>query len=292
MKNFAVSVFISIIATCFFGCGGGGSGSSAQHLEPITFTVTKIVDDAAFPSSLAFAPTGELFYTELLSGKIRRVGTDNTLSNSIVAALPVVGTGNEGLLGLVVDPGYPSTPYIYAYYSVAHPSQNIVTRLTVVENQATKSDVLISAIPSGGHNGGRLAFGPDGLLYVSTGDSGVPDLAQDNSSLGGKILRITPNGQIPQNNPYTNSPVYASGFRNVFGLGFNGATGELFASDNGPSCDDELNLITAGGNYGWRLNQPCNDSNYIQPLIRINPPIAPTGLIASPTAVSSHFKDN
>ena len=86
--------------------------------------------------------------------------------------------------------------------------------------------------------------------------------------------------------------MYASGFRNVFGLGFNGATGELFASDNGPSCDDELNLITAGGNYGWRLNQPCNDSNYIQPLIRINPPIAPTGLIASPTAVSSHFKDN
>ena len=113
--------------------------------------------------------------------------------------------------------------------------------------------VIVDDLPIGAsiHNGGRIAFGPDGKLYVTIGDTSRPETAQDAEALKGKILRYNPDGSILADNPIPGSPVYALGLRNPFGLAFRPETGELFATDNGPAGNDELNVIRAGANYGW-----------------------------------------
>ena len=168
-----------------------------------------------------------------------------------VAVIDGVATGGEGgLLGLAVAP---DTRALYVYSTAAE--GNRVERYPLEGAPGSfelgTPETIIDALPRAGiHNGGRIAFGPDGSLYVATGDAGVPGSAQDRDSLSGKILRLAPDGTVPQDNPFTGSPIYSLGHRNVQGLGW-AADGRMFASEFGQDAVDELNLIEAGANYGW-----------------------------------------
>jgi glucose/arabinose dehydrogenase len=163
-------------------------------------------------------------------------------------------------MGLAVHPDFPRSPYVYAMQTYSGPAgvRNRIIRLRDEGDRGRFDRVILDGLPAWTfHNGGRLAFGPDGMLYVTTGETFEAELAQDLSSPAGKILRLTPDGGVPADNPFPDSPVYAYGLRNPQGLAWEPQSGALFASDHGPTGDfglsayDEINLIRAGGNYGW-----------------------------------------
>ncbi|MDX2025091.1 PQQ-dependent sugar dehydrogenase, partial [Microcella sp.] len=161
--------------------------------------------------------------------------------------------GEGGLLGIAArDTG---TPYLYAYFTAAR--DNRIVRIEVTgapgSYELGELEVLLTGIPKARtHNGGRLAFGPDGMLYATAGDARFVDEAQNLRSLAGKILRMTPEGEVPADNPFPGSYVYSYGHRNPQGLVFD-STGQLWASELGQNTWDELNRIDAGANYGWPL---------------------------------------
>jgi glucose/arabinose dehydrogenase len=253
-------------------CGGGGGSSGCCEVQ-------LYVGDLFFPVKLAFSDDNRMFFTELSSGNIRIVENDALLETPF-ATLPVAGEGNEGLTGIVFDPEFSSNQYVYVFNTLPEPLRSRVVRFKAEGNIGIEPSIIIDNLPAGGHNGGPLVFGNDGKLYVSVGDAFDPKLAQDPTSLGGKILRLNSDGSIPSDNPDPNSPVFASGFRNVFGMDVLRSSGEIFVSENGPDCDDELNILIPGGNYGWREGQECGDtdSRFQAPIAVFNPSIGPTGL--------------
>jgi glucose/arabinose dehydrogenase len=208
------------------------------------------------PWQLAFAPDGRAFVTER-PGRIRVIRSGR-LEPDPVAQLPVAHVGEGGLLGLALHPEFPRQPYVYVYYTYeAGGLRNRVERLREEGGRLVRDRVILDGIPGAFvHDGGRLRFGPDGMLYVGTGDARSPALAQDRGSLAGKILRVLPDGSIPRDNPFPSSPVYSLGHRNVQGLAWHPRTRQLYATEHGPTGDrgfahDEVNLIRPGSNYGW-----------------------------------------
>ncbi len=213
------------------------------------------------PWGLAFLPDGSALVSERDSARIRQVTAAGQVSE--VGTVPDVVADNEGgLLGLAIPPGQ---AIVYAYLTAAQ--DNRVVRMSFDGGALGRPEIVIDGIPkAGNHNGGRLAFGPDGMLYVSTGDAAQPDRAQDRESLGGKILRLSPDGSVPSDNPFAGSPVFSYGHRNVQGLAFD-QDGRLWASEFGQNTWDELNLIEAGGNYGWPVVEGVGDDDrFIQPV--------------------------
>jgi glucose/arabinose dehydrogenase len=195
------------------------------------------------PWSFAFLPEGDALVTERDSGRILRVSPEGEVRE--VQTLPEGGVGEGGLLGIAVSPRYKVDRYAYAYTTTA--SDNRVVRFRIGD----EPEPVLTGIPVNSyHNGGRIEFGPDGMLYVTTGDAGDTANSQDRGSLGGKILRIAPDGSVPEDNPFPDSPVYSLGHRNVQGLAWD-ARGQLYASEFGQNTWDEANRIEAGENYGW-----------------------------------------
>ena len=165
------------------------------------------------------------------------------------AIASTVPEGEAGLLGVAVSPTFDTDRTLFLYTTTG--SDNRVLRAELDGTRLGEPTVVLDGIPRGFiHDGGRIAFGPDGYLYVSTGETGDPELAQDPDSLAGKILRITPDGAPAPGNPDPDSPVWSLGHRNVQGLAWDD-DGRLWASEFGDSTWDELNLIEKGGNYGW-----------------------------------------
>ncbi|MFB7476762.1 PQQ-dependent sugar dehydrogenase [Kitasatospora sp. NPDC056184] len=222
---------------------------------PVSVDVTGTVTDGlASPWGLAVLPDGDLLVSERDDARILRVSAKDG-GRTEAGTVPGVTDGGEGgLLGLALSPGFASDHRVYAYFSTA--SDNRIARLDYdpsrpAGSQLGDSVVLLSGIPHGSrHNGGRIAFGPDGFLYAGTGDAGERPLAQDRDSLGGKILRLTPDGAPAPGNPFPGSPVWSLGHRNVQGLAWD-PQGRLWASEFGQDTWDELNLVAPGGNYGW-----------------------------------------
>src|SRR5262249_43240050 len=179
--------------------------------------------------------------------------------------LSVFASGEGGLLGLAVHPDFSRSPYIYAMQTYKGPAgvRNRIVRLRDEGDHGRFDRVIFDGLPGFTfHDGGRIGFGPDGMLYVATGETFKPELAQNLSSPAGKILRLTPDGGVPADNPFPNSPVYSYGHRNPQGLAWEPRSGTLFASEHGPtgefglSAYDEINVIRAGGNYGCRRARP------------------------------------
>jgi glucose/arabinose dehydrogenase len=198
------------------------------------------------PWGLAFLPDGSALVAERDSGKVRRIVGDRTVDAGTVPEVDPSAEG--GLLGLAVDPAFRTRPYVYAYYSTG--DDNRIARFTWRNNRVEDPQVILDGIPMAAvHNGGRLRFGPDGFLYVGTGDGREEPSSQDDKSLGGKILRITTDGKPAPGNPDPASPVFSKGHRNVQGLAFGGT--RLYAAEFGQNTWDELNAITPGANYGW-----------------------------------------
>ena len=220
------------------------------------------VADAAWPVALAPAPDGRLFFAELQTGNIRILQDGEVLPRPFATLDDVTYHREAGLLGLALHPDFPRQPYVYAMYVVDDsetglPRMQRVVRFRDVNNTGQDYTVILEDLPyapEGFHNGGRIAFGPDGKLYLSIGDIGMIEASQDPTKLAGSILRFNLDGSIPEDNPIPGSPVYAIGFRNVFGLAFQPDTGFLFATENGPGGLDEVNKVEAGQNYGWPLH--------------------------------------
>jgi glucose/arabinose dehydrogenase len=224
------------------------------------------------PWGLAQLPDGNLLVASRDSGVISRVDTTKHTVTEIGSVPGVTHTqgGENGLLGLALSPDFGSDGLVYAYFSTE--SDNRIGRMLYDASrpkgeQLGAPDTILRDIPTGTyHNGGRIAFGPDGMLYAGTGESGQTQLAQDMSSLGGKILRMTPDGEPPADNPVAGSLVYSPGHRNVQGLAWDPA-GRLWASEFGQDTWDELNLIEAGKNYGWPVVEGiAHHAGYVDPV--------------------------
>lgn len=225
----------------------------------------------AVPWGLAFLPNGNALVGERDSGDVyvvKRGGGRRRVGNlDITSQLSRAGEG--GLLGLALHPGFASNRLVYAYLTAR--SDNRIVRMRYVDGGLTAPTVVLAGIPMNlHHNGGGLAFGPDGLLYASTGDGEVGARAQSRSSLGGKVLRLTPDGEVPAGNPFDNY-TWSMGHRNVEGIAFD-ARGALWASEFGEKETDELNRIVPGANYGWP-NVEGGDGNggYHDPLAEWSP---------------------
>jgi glucose/arabinose dehydrogenase len=227
---------------------------------PLQLTVQTVVRGLTVPWELAFLPDGTMLITER-TGQVRVV-RDGHLEPQPALSLDVVqAPGVEsGLLGLAVHPGFPKPPFVYLFYTYRGASGAVsrVSRFTYANGRLTDEHVILDGIPGGRccHFGGRIAFGPDGMLYVTVGDAQVPGRAADRSSLNGKILRLRDDGSVPPDNPFPGSPVYAWGLRNPEGLAWDDQ-GRLYASVNGPTGEfglfhhDEIDLIQPGAFYGW-----------------------------------------
>ncbi len=256
MKLLILIVLINLSISIY----GMKSGIDEVYLPDVSGVKVEVwVKNLEVPWSLVFLPDGRALVSER-PGRIRLI-RDGKLVEEPYMRIDVNNEGEGGLMGLAVHPNFPKESYVYAMYTYRDKGSvfNRVVRILDRGNSGVFDKVIIDKIPGGRfHNGGRIKFGPDGMLYITTGEIFRGELAQDLDSLGGKILRVTPDGGIPRDNPFPNSPVYAYGLRNPQGLAWNPRTGDLFASDHGPSGEkgfghDEVNLILKGGNYGWPI---------------------------------------
>ncbi len=202
-----------------------------------------VAQELTSPWGLTFLPDGSALVSERDTALIKRIEPDGSVSEvgSINDARP---GGEGGLLGIAYRDGQ-----LFVYFT--GDDDNRIVRVPYDDGRLGDPEVLLEGIPAAGnHNGGRLAFGPDGMLYAGTGDAGERSNSQDPESLGGKILRMTADGQVPADNPFPDSYVWSLGHRNVQGIAFDDQ-GRLWASEFGQNTFDELNLIEAGANYGW-----------------------------------------
>lgn len=231
------------------------------------------------PRAIDISMDGRIFITEK-HGSIRVV-ENGTLLAEPVGDIKVENIGDGGLLGLTLHPNFTQNHMFYVYYTYSNNTGlfNRVLMLQESNNRIIDSKTIVDGIPGGEYrDGGRIKFGPDGKLYVSTGDASIPELSQDLNSLAGKILRVNEDGTIPHDNPFSNSSVYAYGFRNAQGLAWDIESGELYASDQGAAGNDEINLVLPGKNYGWP-NEECNSNGEnTGPLLCFNPSLEPSGI--------------
>jgi glucose/arabinose dehydrogenase len=207
-----------------------------------------VVTGFVSPWGLAFLPDGSALVSERDTAEIKKVTVDGRVAS--VGTVPdVVPRGEGGLLGIAVAADFVQAPYVYAYFTAA--GDNRIVRMRLDNNALSAPQVIFDGIAKAGvHNGGRIIFGPDGKLYVGTGDAGDRPVSQDPESPNGKILRLNPDGSVPSDNPFPGSPAWSIGHRNVQGLAFDEA-GRLWASEFGQNTWDELNLVERGANYGW-----------------------------------------
>lgn len=214
--------------------------------------ITTIAQNLNVPWSLAFMPNGDILFTER-AGKVRVVEIKNNQVKDIATLNEMKQGGEGGLLGLALHPQFAKNNYIYLYYTYGNRGEdtlNRVERYTLNNNTLSEKRVIVDAIPGANfHNGGRIKFGPDNHLYITTGDAQEPSLSQDTKQLAGKILRVTDEGKPIADNPFNNA-IYSYGHRNPQGLAWD-ATGQLWVTEHGPSMHDELNKAEKGANYGW-----------------------------------------
>jgi glucose/arabinose dehydrogenase len=206
------------------------------------------------PWGVAFLPDGDALVSERATGRIKRISRSGGTPRTVHRLRGVATNyGEGGLLGIAVSPNYSSDRLVYAYYTSSRDNRVVRFRL------GGRSRTVVTGIRrAGNHNGGRIVFGPDGNLYVGTGDAGDRQSSQDRSSLNGKVLRVRPDGSVPRGNPFSNR-VWSMGHRNVQGLAFDGSR-RLWATEFGESFRDEVNLIRKGRNYGWPAVEGTGDT--------------------------------
>ncbi|MFF5675896.1 PQQ-dependent sugar dehydrogenase [Streptomyces hygroscopicus] len=273
-------------ATSGSGSPSSGSPSPTEPAAPakgsvkVVRTLTTKLDS---PWGLAPLPGGDLLVSSRDTGKIFKISAD-TGQKTELGSVPGVSVGGEGgLLGLAVSPDFGANHMVYAYFTTD--SDNRIARMMYNDkrpegNQLGAPNTIFKGIPKGElHNGGRIAFGPDKMLYAGTGESGDRGLAQDKDSLGGKILRMTPDGEPAPRNPDAESAVYSWGHRNVQGLAWD-ADKRLWASEFGQDTWDELNLIEPGKNYGWpKAEGKAGEKGFVDPVEQWKPKDAsPSGI--------------
>jgi glucose/arabinose dehydrogenase len=244
------------------------SGTPGTHGAPGTLSV--IATGLNVPWALAFLPGGDALVTERETGRILRVPAAGGKPIEVIRIPDVAtDTAEGGLLGVAVPASYPSDGLVYAYYTTR--TDNRIVRFRLGDsNKGSSTQAILTGLRKGTiHNGGRIAFGPDGKLYAGVGETGDRGLAQDRSARNGKILRMNPDGSVPADNPFAGSLVWSYGHRNVQGLAWDSA-GRLWATEFGQDRFDEINLIQPGRNYGWPNVEGTGDTQngrYANPLV-------------------------
>jgi glucose/arabinose dehydrogenase len=240
---------------------------------------------ACWITAFAFTPNSDqIFYVERFTGQIRRFDLGSGRDRRWARIPDIARGGEQGALGLALDPGWSTgrrQRRVFVFYTEANPRRNRIVRLWK-SGKGLRRTRLLSPPGAVMHNGGVLHFGPDERLYAVTGDAAVPRRAQRVRGLAGKVLRMNENGGRARGNPFP-TRAYSIGHRNSFGFAWDPRTERLWQTENGPECDDEVNLVRPGRNYGWGPSSRCprtseSGSNPVQPVVRINPRIAPTGV--------------
>ncbi|MFW5993699.1 MAG: PQQ-dependent sugar dehydrogenase [Halanaerobiaceae bacterium] len=290
-----LSIILLVIGLVFASSSAGAAievGEVPQDVEeefiyePEGIEVESWVQDLEIPWQLIFLPESDRALVTERPGRIRLI-KNGELRSDLYADIDAAHYGEGGLMGIDYHPDFPEEPYLYIMYTYQNQAgdyYNRISRLTDNGDTAGDEEVILDEIPAGqNHNGGRIKFGPDKKLYATTGDTWQRQLAQDLDSLAGKILRLNPDGTIPEDNPFEDSYVYSLGHRNPQGLAWN-QEGVLFISDHGPSGEDGLQnkdmvkVIEPGGNYGWpeRIGY-FGDGKYLDPLIMWPDSVPPSG---------------
>lgn len=247
--------------------------------------IRTIAQNLDVPWAIDIAVDNRIFFTEK-PGRLGMIHANGTLASEPIVNIHTEDIGEAGLMGLALHPNFTQNHLMYVYHTYAKNGglYNKVLMLTEKNNKIVNSKIILDGIPaSDSNNGGRIKFGPDGKLYVSTGDSETPELAQNTKSLAGKLLRLNDDGTIPDDNPIPESPVYSYGHRDIQGFAWHPITKKLYASEHGPAGNDEVNIIEPGSNYGWPI-EVCNHSTSSAPIrfetpeYCFNPEIAPSGL--------------
>jgi len=281
----AVNAVIAISVLAAGDCTPSPAAQSATE----SFTVTTVVTGLSTPWDLVWGPDGMIWVSER-GGRISRVDPV-TKQRTTAGTLPVREYGESGLMGIALHPDFAREPYVYAMHSYAGEGSplNRLVRMRWDGQKLGEPTVLLAGILGASiHNGSRLAFGPDKMLYVTTGDAGSAGHAQDRTSLNGKILRLTPEGRAAPGNPFGDM-IWSTGHRNPQGIVFHPATGTLYETEHGPGDNDEINIIEKGKNYGWpNVHGQCDDDigserafcgsqDVAEPLTTWTPTIAPAG---------------
>ncbi|MHB8870512.1 MAG: PQQ-dependent sugar dehydrogenase [Thermoleophilia bacterium] len=262
----------------------GGSTTGSGVATEADLNVEVVAEGLVVPWEIRLFPDGALLVTER-PGRILRVDPA-TGAVTVLGTVAVAQQGEGGLLGVAIDPGFPARPYLYVAYT--HSAEgtdsglsNRVSRFTLRGDTAAEEVVLVDDIPGAwNHDGSRVAFGPDGYLWVTTGDAARPDSAQDLSSPAGKVLRMDTGGLPAPGNPFGDSLVYSYGHRNPQGLAWRATDTEPFVTEHGPSENDEVNHIQAGGDFGWPLTGGAGGgSEFVDPVYSWTPTIAPAGAV-------------
>ncbi len=240
--------------------------ASATPAAPDLAAPQTIATGIEVPWGLAFLPDGSALVAERESGDILRIPAGGGDPRRAYRVEGVSAGGEGGLLGLAVDPQYAQNQYVYAYFTAA--DDNRIVRFKLTDDRPR---VIFDGIDkAGNHNGGRIAFGPDGMLYVGTGDAGDGDQSQDPDDVNGKILRITRDGRPAPGNPVASSPIWSLGHRNVQGIAW-GPDGTMYGIEFGQNTWDEVNVIQPGKNYGWpEVEGRSGNARYADPLVQWN----------------------
>jgi aldose sugar dehydrogenase len=301
-----VRALVAVAALLAAGCGDDGSEAATTTTSSTTTSSTTttstpttsadvepppapvelgeletVVTGLEVPWSVAFVDSDTLLVTERDAGRVRVV-EDGRLRPEPALTVDLGATREGGLLGVALHPDFPDERSAYLYYTTG--GDNRVARYDVAEDLTLSGEqVVLTGIPAAPvHDGGRIAFGPDGMLYVSTGDARTPESAARLDSLAGKILRVAPDGSVPPDNPFEGSPVWSYGHRNPQGLAWD-AEGRLFATEHGPSgefglcCNDEVNLVEPGRFYGWPYRMGLSEGAGGEPPAETVEPIATSG---------------
>lgn len=281
----------------------GAEGRVGAHIQdtpasPDGLQVEEVAAGLAMPVALAFAPDGRLFFAEKGGWNGTAIAAVHIIENGVLRPTPFVtvtvdSEWEHGLLGVAFDPDFALNHYVYVYYIApgAPPREQWVRYTEDPVSQTGHNPSVLLDIPRRTgrpvHVGGNLRFGPDRRLYLAIGDNDWSIGAQDLNLYAGKVHRFNADGSIPPDNPFTNSPtvtvksIYAYGLRNTFGFDFDPVTGALFGLDNGETCDDELNRLLPGANYGWGVYGwslcPYPDGGGRPPLHEWTPTIGPAG---------------
>ncbi len=272
-----------------------------SSFDGVRFKVETILTGLEIPWSIAFDNAGNLYFTER-PGRFQVLKKSEKKPVLIADVKGVIHRGEGGLMGLVFHPGYTKNHYVYFSFTTYEEGEvvNKVVRYTLKDDKLSEPLDIVRKLPgSSVHNGCRIRFGPDGKLYVTSGDAADREQAQDRSSLAGKILRLNDDGSIPSDNPFSGSPVYALGLRNPQGIDWHPSSGLLFETEHGPSGfdgpggGDEVNIIERGKNYGWpEIHHKMKKAGMETPLLEYSPAVAPASGVFYTGDTFPQFKNN
>lgn len=257
----AATLLVSPLAVWPGGAAERRATPMVGRAPPAAIRAVPVALGLAFPAGFTFSPDGRIWYGERYTGEIR-ILDPGTGSDVLFATVPDLATdGEQGLLGLAIHPGYPATPLVYAFATrqPALVKANQIIRVRDVGGTARSPRIVYrsDAPLADRHQGGRILFGPDGKLYAIEGNHVSSENSQDLTNGAGKIHRLGADGSIPPDNPLPGSSIYAYGIRNSFGFAFDPQSGRLWETEPANFCNDEINLVVGGGNYGWGPTQTC-----------------------------------